>query len=60
MLGKKHRGTGSRFKPLKLHVPLELRMINILADTQMRVSIDQNTVEEYAEAIREGYEAFRE
>ena len=31
LLGKKHRNSESRFKPSKLHVPLELRLINILA-----------------------------
>ena len=49
-------GCKKKFKPSKIHVPLELRLINILADTQMRVSIDQSTVEEYAEAMREGSE----
>jgi transposase len=56
LLGRKSAGGGNRFKPSKLHVPLELRVINILADTQMRVAIDQDTVEDYAEAIREGAE----
>jgi hypothetical protein len=56
LLGKKSADTGNRFKPSKLHVPLELCLINILANTQMRVSIDKDTVEEYAEAMRDGAE----
>jgi hypothetical protein len=56
LLGKKSGNDGNRFKPSKLHVPLELRLINILADTQMRVSIDHDTVDEYADALREGAE----
>jgi hypothetical protein len=52
LLGRKNGGGG--LKPWKIHVPLGMDLISASCDTQMRVSISQSTVDEYAEAMRDG------